>query len=83
LSFKLDLPMDRILVAGDSGNDDGMLRGDTLGVVVGNYKPEIEYLRTAPRVYFARGRHAQGILEGIDHYDFLGKVRIPPEESAA
>jgi sucrose-phosphate synthase len=83
LSFKLDLPMERILVAGDSGNDAGMLRGDTLGVVVGNYKPEIEYLRTAPRVYFATRRHAQGILEGIDHYDFFGKVRIPREESAA
>jgi len=57
-----------------------MLSGDTLGVVVSNHTPELERLRGRPRVYFANSPHARGILEGIDYYDFLGDIRIPPEE---
>ncbi|MBW2718681.1 MAG: hypothetical protein JRD94_09035 [Deltaproteobacteria bacterium] len=67
-------------MAGDSGNDWDMLSGDTLGVVVSNHTPELERLRGRPRVYFANSPHARGILEGIDYYDFLGDIRIPPEE---
>ncbi|MEJ2203041.1 MAG: PfkB family carbohydrate kinase, partial [Gemmatimonadota bacterium] len=78
--FKWDLPPERLLVAGDSGNDADMLSGDTLGVVVGNHGPELEFLRGHPRIYFAERPHAWGILEGIDHYDFLGAVRVPEEE---
>lgn len=80
LEFKLDLAPDRTLVAGDSGNDADMLTGNTLGVVVANHKPEISFLRAAPRVYFARAPHAAGVLEGIDYYDFFGSIRIPQEE---
>lgn len=78
--FKWDLPPWRLLIAGDSGNDADMLSGDTLGVVVGNYSPELEYLRGRPRVFFAEGTHAEGILEGIDHYDFFGAVTVPSKE---
>lgn len=80
LEFKLDLALDRTLVAGDSGNDADMLTGSTLGVVVANHKPEIQHLRSAPRVYFARAPHAAGVLEGIDYYDFFGSIRVPQEE---
>jgi len=78
--FKWNLEPQRLLVAGDSGNDWDMLSGDTLGVVVSNHTPELERLRGRPRVYFANSPHARGILEGIDYYDFLGDIRIPPEE---
>ncbi|MGD8514302.1 MAG: HAD-IIB family hydrolase, partial [Granulosicoccaceae bacterium] len=44
---------DHILVAGDSGNDEEMLRGNTLAVVVGNYSDELKTLRDTPRIYFA------------------------------
>ncbi|NOX76613.1 MAG: HAD-IIB family hydrolase [Gammaproteobacteria bacterium] len=77
LSLKWGLPPERILVAGDSGNDEEMLRGNTLGLVVGNYSPELERLKGRPRVYFAEGGHAWGIMEGIRHYDFLGDIRTP------
>ena len=33
-----------------------MLKGRTLGVVVGNYSPELEKLRKLPRIYFAEAR---------------------------
>ncbi|MBW1875879.1 MAG: HAD-IIB family hydrolase, partial [Deltaproteobacteria bacterium] len=78
--FKWNLEPQRLLVAGDSGNDWDMLSGDTLGVVVSNHTPELERLRERPRVYFAKSAHARGILEGIDYYDFLGDIRVPPEE---
>jgi sucrose-phosphate synthase len=79
LCNKWGLEPGRLLVAGDSGNDRDMLSGDTLGVVVANHTPELSDLRGRPRIYFARGEHARGILEGIDHYDFLGEIRIPDE----
>jgi len=78
--FKWNLEPQRLLVAGDSGNDWDMLSGDTLGVVVSNHTPELERLRGRPRVHFSQSPHARGILEGIDWYDFLGDIRIPPEE---
>jgi len=77
LSIKWGLPPERILVAGDSGNDEEMLRGNTLGLVVGNYSPELARLRGRERVYFAEGEYAWGILEGIQFYDFLGELVIP------
>jgi len=74
LMMKWGLTPDRLLVAGDSGNDIEMLRGETLGVVVGNYSPEVDELRGQPRIYFASGDYATGVLEGVDHYDFFGEV---------
>lgn len=77
LSIKWGLPPERILVAGDSGNDEEMLRGNTLGLVVGNYSPELARLKGRERVYFAEGHYAWGILEGMQFYDFFGELVIP------
>jgi sucrose-phosphate synthase len=76
---KWGLSPDRFLVAGDSGNDSEMLCGNTLGVVVGNYSRELERLRGRPRIYFARGRCAWGVLEGLEHYDFFNAMRVMDE----
>ncbi len=80
LAMRWNIPTEHLLVAGDSGNDEEMLNGNTLGVVVGNYSPELEHLRGVPRVYFASAQYAWGILEGIDHYDFFGKIALPAEQ---
>jgi sucrose-phosphate synthase len=71
LTIKWGLESKNILVAGDSGNDEEMLRSNTLGVVVGNYSPELKRLRGRPDIYFAQGHYAWGIMEGIDHFHFL------------
>ncbi|MDX9739557.1 MAG: HAD-IIB family hydrolase [Gammaproteobacteria bacterium] len=71
---KWGIPIDRVLAAGDSGNDEEMLTGETMGVVVGNYSPELEGLRGRERIHFARASHARGILEGIAHYGFFDRV---------
>jgi sucrose-phosphate synthase len=81
LTLKWGLSPERWLVAGDAGNDKEMLSGNTLGVVVGNYSPELDELRGQPRVYFARQTHARGILEGIDHYNFFGDINPDGEET--
>lgn len=77
LLWKWGFSPDNVLVAGDSGNDAGMLLGRTLGVVVGNHSRELDRLRNRPRIYFAEGEHARGILEGIEYYQFLGNIVIP------
>ena len=80
MAYKWGLPLESILVAGDSGNDEGMLSGSTLGVVVGNYSSELEKLRRYPRVYFAGAHHAAGIIEGVNYYNFLDQITIPNDK---
>ncbi len=70
LSYKWDIPLANIAVAGDSGNDEDMLRGEMLGIVVGNHQPELETLRGLRHIYFAEAAYADGILEGFRHYRF-------------
>lgn len=77
LLWKWGFSPDHVLVAGDSGNDAGMLLGGTLGVVVANHSPELDRLKNRPRIYFAKKSHAAGILEGIEYYNFMDKVVIP------
>jgi sucrose-phosphate synthase len=77
LLWKWGFSPEKVLVAGDSGNDAGMLMGRTLGVVVANHGKELNRLRKKPRVYFAEASHARGVLEGIEYYNFLGNIRIP------
>lgn len=81
LLYKWGFAPEQVLVAGDSGNDEGMLKGRTLGVVVGNYSSELEKLRSWPRIYFAEGLHARGILEGIEYYHFLDHILIPNDRT--
>ncbi len=70
LSYKWEIPLGNILVCGDSGNDEEMLRGVTMGVVVGNHSPDLESLKGIRNIFFAKGGHAAGILEGISRYGF-------------
>jgi sucrose-phosphate synthase len=81
LAIKWGIPLEHVLVVGDSGNDEEMLLGDTLGVVVGNYGPELSKLRGKSRIYFAKGNYAKGILEGLAHYHFLTDITIPEEQA--
>jgi sucrose-phosphate synthase len=74
LAHRWGLPMAQFLVAGDSGNDEDMLKGDARGVVVGNYSSELEKLKGKPYIYFAKADYAKGILEGIKHFDFLNNT---------
>lgn len=82
LLYKWGFAPEQVLVAGDSGNDEGMLKGRTLGVVVGNHSKELDKLRGWPRIYFAEAAHARGIIEGIQYYNFLDHITIPNDSSS-
>ena len=71
VSYKWNIPLGNILVSGDSDNDQDMLRGEMLGVVVGNHHPDLDKLRGLRHIYFAEAHHARGIMEGFEHYRFL------------
>ena len=75
LSYKWEIPLKNFLVCGDSGNDEEMLRGEPLAVVVGNYSPELEKLKEQKNIYFAEKKYAGGILEAIEKYDFIEKAK--------
>lgn len=71
------IPLERILVAGGSGADEDMMRGNTLAVVVANrHHEELSHLTDDERIYYAKQSHALGILEAVEHFDFF------PDEEA-
>ncbi|GJQ64048.1 MAG: sucrose-phosphate synthase [Melioribacteraceae bacterium] len=70
LSYRWNIPHDKILVGGDSGNDEDMLTGELLGVVVANHSPELAKLKGRRRIYFSDKKYANGVIDGIKHYDF-------------
>ena len=72
LSYKWEIPMGQIMVCGNSGNDEDMLRGDTAGVVVANHSEELDRLKGLRRTFFSGKEYAAGIIDGINHYRFLG-----------
>jgi len=79
-----DIPLEHILVAGGSGADEDMMRGNTLAVVVANrHNEELSQLVDLDRIYFATQPYAYGILEALDHYDFYGACDVPHDEAVS
>ncbi len=77
VAARLDMPLERILVAGGSGADEDLMRGNTLAVVVANrHEEELSELVDVDRVFFSKRSHAAGILEAVDHYGFLELERL-------
>ena len=70
LSYKWNIALGNIVVAGDSENDEDMLRGEMLGIIVGNHHEELDKLKGLRHIYFASAHYAAGILEGFEHYGF-------------
>lgn len=68
LSYKWKMPLDRFITAGNSGNDEDMLKGKANGIVVANYSPELEDLKKNKQIYFTKNPLAKGVLEGIRHH---------------
>jgi sucrose-phosphate synthase len=76
-----EVPLEHVLAAGGSGADEDMMRGNTLAVVVANrHHEELSGLRNVNQIYFAKRPGAGGILEAVDHYDFLGACAPPDSD---
>jgi len=65
----------RVIVAGDSGNDLAMFHAGFRGIVVGNARPELRSLE-APNVYQSTAEYAEGVLEGLGYW--LGSPPVFP-----
>lgn len=75
---RLEIPLEHTLVAGGSGADEDMMRGNTLAVVVENrHHEELSQLDDVERIYFAGQPYAAGIMEALEHYDFFDTCRVP------
>lgn len=81
VSQRLEIPMEHTLVAGGSGADEDMMRGNTLAVVVANrHHEELSQLDDVERIYFAGQPYASGILEAVEFYDFFDACKVPVDE---
>lgn len=67
-----DIPLNRILTAGGSGGDEDMMLGNTLSVVVANrHQEELSKMAEIEPIYFSEKQFAEGILDGLNHYNFF------------
>ncbi len=69
-AFLADLwgyPADRVLVAGNSGNDASLFRQGFLGIIVANAHEELKALRGS-RAYLSQRERADGVRDGLQHW---------------
>ena len=77
---RLGINLEQILVAGGSGADEDMMRGNTLAVVVANrHDEELSQLDDGQRIFFSDHAYASGILEALDYYDFFDTCKAPDD----
>ena len=71
LKNKWGISPGNIMVAGDSGNDEDMLRSRCSSLVVSNHSRELDPLQGKRGIFFSRHPYAGGIIDGLKHYKFL------------
>jgi sucrose-phosphate synthase len=77
---QLNIPLHNVFVAGRSGADEDMMRGNTLAAVVTKrHREELAQLDDIERIYFSQKSNAAGILEALDFYDFFGRCCDPKD----
>lgn len=69
----LEMDADKVVAAGDSGNDLSMLTAFPRGIVVGNAQRELQQLRDTGRdgLFFAKAYYAAGVAQGLRHFGIL------------
>ncbi len=69
LCERLGVPLDRVLVAGDTGNDSSMFRlPGVRGIIVENAQPELFEATVDLHVFHSRQIIADGVLDGLCHF---------------
>lgn len=78
LCRRLGVPLEDVLVAGDTGNDRGMfLLPGVKGIVVENAQPELFEAVVKLPVFVSRHVMADGVLEGLQHHGVIPAVPPP------
>ncbi|MFA6545913.1 MAG: HAD-IIB family hydrolase, partial [Limisphaerales bacterium] len=81
LCHHLGLPLDQVLVAGDTANDSSMfLLPGVQGIVVENAQPELIEAVVKLPTFNATRVMAEGVLEGLQHF---GVIPAAPQPGAA
>ncbi|MEO7415119.1 MAG: HAD-IIB family hydrolase [Opitutaceae bacterium] len=90
LCRRLSIPLEQVLVAGDTANDAGMfLLPGIKGIVVENAQPELFEAVVKLPVFVATKIMADGVLEGLKHFGVIPSVPLPkstppwPRDAAA
>ncbi|MDX1952311.1 MAG: HAD-IIB family hydrolase, partial [Verrucomicrobiota bacterium] len=80
------VPLDSVLVAGDTGNDSGMfLLPDVRGIVMENAQPELHEAVVKLPTFSATRFMADGVLEGLKHFAVIPEtptMQSSPEATA-
>jgi sucrose-6F-phosphate phosphohydrolase len=75
LCAQLNIPLQSVLVAGDTGNDSSMFRLPGIrGVIVDNAQPELFEATVEIPIYTARQVLADGVLDGLRHFGVIAEV---------
>lgn len=75
LASRLCIPLDQVLVAGDTGNDSSMFRlPGVKGIVVENALPELLEATVDREFYYSRLVMADGVLDGLLHYGVINEL---------
>ncbi|MFT3867292.1 MAG: HAD-IIB family hydrolase [Nibricoccus sp.] len=75
LCDRLGVPIDTVLVAGDTGNDSSMFRlPGVRGIIVDNAQPELFEATVDIPIYTARHVLADGVLDGLQHFGVIDKT---------
>jgi sucrose-6F-phosphate phosphohydrolase len=77
LCARLAIPLDTVLVAGDTGNDASMFRlPGVRGIIVENALPELYEATVEAPTFSSRQILAEGVLDGLCHYGIV--CELPP-----
>lgn len=75
LAAHLGIPLEQVLVAGDTANDAGMFRlPGVKGIIVENALPELFEATVDRPFYYSRRVMADGVLDGLLHYGVLSEL---------
>lgn len=82
LCRRLDLPLEQVLVAGDTGNDISMFRlPGVRGIIVENALPELYEATVEVPTFNSRQILADGVIEGLQHFGVIASVPPLPKSS--
>jgi len=75
LCKRLDIALDRVVVAGDTGNDSSMfLLPGVHGIIVENAQPELFEATVDIPTFTSRAVMADGVLDGLQHFGVVSLV---------
>ena len=77
VTMRWGIPADSVLFYARRGSDYEALSGQFLGVIGGDHGLELKTTTSLPRVYLAKKNNFAGLVEGIEAYEFEGKIRVP------